>query len=480
MKYLLLLLALPCFGQVVTRTVCGPGGPISQNTGISAGEQVNAQSGTSYTYQNTDCGKLVKHSNGSAIAASLPHANTTTFRAGWFMDVSNAGVGTVTITPVTSTIDGLATLALLTSEGVRIVSNGTNYFTIRGKVTSGGGGGTVTNVGTTAPITGGPITTTGTIGCATCVVGPGSATSGHIATFNGTGGVLIQDGGAPATGTVTSIATTSPITGGTVTTTGTIACASCVTSATPGAGVAHFAGSTQAVTSSAIVNGDITNSTIDLTAKVTGTLPVANGGTGITSLGTGVATALGANVSGSGAICLASGSTCAGGGGGATESHTASNSSVLNFTTCIGAGTKYRIYLDQLLPATNDVDITLQVGTSGTYDTGANYGWNRLAWVAGGTGPSGVNSGATSITLSHLVKNTSNWGITGTYYFSGPATSSFKLLTGSTAGLMENNVLEGEVIAGGYLVATTFNNFRIQASSGNLASGKVSCYAIAD
>ena len=51
-----------------------------------------------------------------------------------------------------------------------------------------------------------------------------------------------------------------------------------------------------------------------LTADVTGTLPVANGGTGITSFGTGVATALGANVSGSGAICLASGSACAGGG----------------------------------------------------------------------------------------------------------------------------------------------------------------------
>ncbi len=40
-----------------------------------------------------------------------------------------------------------------------------------------------------------------------------------------------QIGNAPATGTVTSIATTSPITGGTITTTGTIACATCVTSA---------------------------------------------------------------------------------------------------------------------------------------------------------------------------------------------------------------------------------------------------------
>ncbi len=74
-----------------------------------------------------------------------------------------------------------------------------------------------------------------------------------------------------ASGSVTSIATTTPITGGTITATGTIACATCVTSSSPGAGIAHFAGSTQAVTSSAV----------SLTADVTGILPAANGGTGI-------------------------------------------------------------------------------------------------------------------------------------------------------------------------------------------------------
>jgi hypothetical protein len=39
------------------------------------------------------------------------------------------------------------------------------------------------------------------------------------------------------------------------------------------------------------------------------TLPVANGGTGITSFGTGVATALGQNVTGSGGIALATSPT---------------------------------------------------------------------------------------------------------------------------------------------------------------------------
>lgn len=109
--------------------------------------------------------------------------------------------------------------------------------------------------------------------------------------------------GISGTGSVTSVATASPISGGTITTSGTISCPTCVTASSPGAGIAHFAGATQAVTSSqiinadvsasagivysklsltnSIVNADIVNTTIDLTAKVTGVLPIANGGTNL-------------------------------------------------------------------------------------------------------------------------------------------------------------------------------------------------------
>ena len=48
---------------------------------------------------------------------------------------------------------------------------------------------------------------------------------------------------------------------------------------------------------------------VNLATDVTGTLPVANGGTGITSFGTGVATALGQNVTGSGSIVLSTSPT---------------------------------------------------------------------------------------------------------------------------------------------------------------------------
>ncbi len=72
----------------------------------------------------------------------------------------------------------------------------------------------------------------------------------------------IGGSGSGGSGTVTSIATTSPITGGTITGTGTIACATCVVASSPGVGIAHFAGSTQTATSSLIVAADITSGTI--------------------------------------------------------------------------------------------------------------------------------------------------------------------------------------------------------------------------
>ncbi|KAF1706298.1 hypothetical protein [Pseudoxanthomonas sacheonensis] len=94
---------------------------------------VNAQTGTSYTYVTGDKAKLVTHANAASIAGTLPEADSTDFPSGWWMDVQNTGAGTLTITPTTSTIDGASSLALATDQGVRIVSDGTNYFTQRGK-----------------------------------------------------------------------------------------------------------------------------------------------------------------------------------------------------------------------------------------------------------------------------------------------------------------------------------------------------------
>lgn len=98
-------------------------------------------------------------------------------------------------------------------------------------------------------------------------------------------------------GTVLSITFNGPLSGGTITTTGTVGCATCVTASGHSAGVAHFGGSGQAVTSSQVVAADtdtsIAHTGVDVNTsyQVTAThlasaLPTAQGGTGITTIGT--------------------------------------------------------------------------------------------------------------------------------------------------------------------------------------------------
>lgn len=155
-------------------------------TNGAAEEMVNAQTGTTYTYLTGDKGKLVTHSNASAIAGTLPQAGAT-FPDGWWVDVQNRGAGTLTITPTTSTVDGAATLVLVAGQGARIVSDGTNYFTQRGV-------GVVPDASITAPKLSGAQTGSAPIyGCRAWV------------NFDGTGTAAIR-----ASGNVSSITDNAP------------------------------------------------------------------------------------------------------------------------------------------------------------------------------------------------------------------------------------------------------------------------------
>lgn len=91
--------------------------------------ETNAQTGTTYTIVGNDLGKLVTFSNSSAVAVTLPPATTSgLFSSGWYFRATNLGVGTVTITPTTSTINGASTLVIQQGASARIVSDGTNYI----------------------------------------------------------------------------------------------------------------------------------------------------------------------------------------------------------------------------------------------------------------------------------------------------------------------------------------------------------------
>lgn len=139
------LVAVPCYVKMRCRGGADTGlvyefeAPVASTPALPD-ECVNLQTGTTYTYQDSDRGKLVSHSNVSAIAGTLPQANATTFIDCWWMDVENRGAGTLTITPTTSTIDGATSIAIGTGHGCRICSWQGNYYTQRGM----GGG---TNIG---------------------------------------------------------------------------------------------------------------------------------------------------------------------------------------------------------------------------------------------------------------------------------------------------------------------------------------------
>jgi hypothetical protein len=159
---------------------------------------------------------------------------------------------------------------------------------------SSAGTGSVTSVavsgGTTGLTTsGGPVTTSGTITLA-----------GTLATTNGgTGGTATPTAGTIPYGTGTALAYSAAGTLGQVLTSGGAGAPTWAT--VTGTGTVTSVDVSGGTTGLTYSGGPITGSG---TITMAGTLAVANGGTGITSFGTGVATALGQNVSGSGSIVL--------------------------------------------------------------------------------------------------------------------------------------------------------------------------------
>lgn len=122
------------------------GSPITTSGTVKAIATRNAQTGTSYAILDADCGKVVTLSNASAVGVTIAQAGTAgSFAAGWFSTIVNLGAGTVTITPTTSTIDGGANLTLSTNQSVDLFTDGTNYFTARGRgsATPGGSSGQI-------------------------------------------------------------------------------------------------------------------------------------------------------------------------------------------------------------------------------------------------------------------------------------------------------------------------------------------------
>lgn len=93
-------------------------------------QSINAQTGTTYTLQASDRGKLVTFTNASGVAVTVPSAASGAFVAGYTTLVQNINNTTnVTLTPASGTIGGQSSVVIPPGSGFRLISDGTNWQT---------------------------------------------------------------------------------------------------------------------------------------------------------------------------------------------------------------------------------------------------------------------------------------------------------------------------------------------------------------
>jgi hypothetical protein len=193
-------------------------------------------------------------------------------------------------------------------------------------------------------------------------------------------------------------------------------------------------------------------------------------------------------LSGSPAITVSSCTGCGGGSYPTPETHTASNSAELDFTSCISSSyMRYVIRETGMQVGTTGAVLLLQFSTNGgsSYDSGTNYSWFApdLLLSSGAVGGNGQSSGAIAIPVSIASSLTSGQAASA----DPPGMLTFELsdpLNTATNKQVEGYAGQGVYNAGGnyaftvhgvYANHSAVNAFRIIPSTGSIASGTATC-----
>jgi hypothetical protein len=168
------------------------------------------------------------------------------------------------------------------------------------------------------------------------------------------------------------------------------------------------------------------------------------------------------------------------------EEHTASNSTALNFTTCITSTyDTYQIQFISLVPASNGDVLVIQLSTNGgsSYDSGSNYSWAfyRCSEVGCAVGGANPDTGIQITAGGGVSSSVTLGGAVGFFNFYSPLNGVFHpRFQGSVAandGSANPDVIN--MTGASYLSTTPVNAFRVFAASGNITSGIARCYGLA-
>lgn len=146
--------------------------------------------------------------------------------------------------------------------------------------------------------------------------------------------------------------------------------------------------------------------------------------------------------------------------------------------------TDYRIVLNDILPATDNVSFRLRTSTDGgsSYDSGASdYSWGSTYSGAGANGGGNNNSNATSsilLTGGNAVGNAAGEGISGIIDIVNPGAAARCRVLGTFQNVSPTGMEMTLVTTGRRLAAADVNGIEFSFDSGNIASGTIRFYGL--